>query len=161
MWLSRGVILYSPYFREETMSSSTLNLESFHQKMAEGHPLAVIKFSSTTCMPCKTMHPVWEAFDKTRPDIAKYEVDVNGEMEIAGFFNVRSVPTILFVENQQVLYSFVGVTPLRDLEFVTDNIDDPHFREHGEFQIEKKKDHFFLFVVILIVAIFLGLFIFL
>ena len=143
------------------MRKEELNLENFQEKMPPGHKLAIIKFSSTTCMPCKTITPVWKAFGKENLEQSLYEVDVNGEPEIAGFFNVRSVPTILFVEDQKAIYSFVGVTPLRDLQYVLDNIDDPYFRTHGEFKVDQKKDYLFTAVVVGLISIFAGLLIFL
>lgn len=143
------------------MGKNKLTLENFQNLVPPGEKLSVIKFSSTTCMPCKTMQPVWEHFKKNNSDKKLYEVDVGVEPEIAGFFNVRSVPTIVYIEGQNPLYHFVGVTPLRDLQYVLDNINDPYFRTHGEFKVEKKKDHFFTLVVILLILLFLGLFIFL
>ncbi|GEM_PF-1513247 len=101
--------------------------------------LYVIKFSSPTCGPCSTMKPVVEQLGKNNKGLTIYEVDTQKSPELAQHFGVRGVPTIKFCKKRDILYSFTGVTPLGDLQFVVDNINDPYFLEHGEFQKPKKK----------------------
>lgn len=107
---------------------------NFEELVAKEQGLFVIKFYSPTCGPCHTMTPVFKALDEANPQINVYEVDTSESPELAAHFGVRGVPYVTFCENREVLYHFVGVRPLADLQFVIDNIDDPHFREHGEFQ---------------------------
>jgi thiol-disulfide isomerase/thioredoxin len=101
--------------------------------------LYVIKFSSPSCGPCNTMKPVIEELSKNNKDLSVYEVDTQKSPELAQHFEVRGVPTIKFCKKREILYSFTGVTPLGDLQYVIDNIDDPYFVEHGEFNRPKKK----------------------
>jgi thioredoxin 1 len=136
---------------EPTSQLKTLNSENFESVASSEQGLFLIKFFSPTCGPCATMKPVFELFSTNNENINVYEVDTMESPEIAAHFGVRGVPYTAFCENREVLYSFTGVTPLVDLQYVADNIDDPYFREHGEFQkSEDGKDHTFTIIVILV-----------
>jgi thioredoxin 1 len=122
----------------------------------------MIKFSSPTCGPCNTMKPVLEALDQNNPDFQIFEVDTSVSPELAAHFGIRGVPTMLFCENREVLYSFTGVTPLRDMQYVIENINDEYFRETGQFKAgEGKKDNSFNLIIAGIIALFIGVLVFL
>lgn len=123
-----------------------------------------LKFGSKTCGPCNTMKPVLEALAKNNPNYKVFEIDTDESADLAQKFEIRAVPTIHICEGREILYSFYGLTPLRDLEYAITNIQDPYFREHGEFQIKhitnKSKNYTFEFIVFgLIVVICFVLFV--
>lgn len=134
-----------------------LNTENFQDTVSAEKGLFVIKFFSPTCGPCSTMKPVFEALENNNPDVPVYEVDTMESPELASHFGVRGVPFTAFCENREVLYEFTGVTPLGSLQYVVDNINDPHFRETGEFKkAEVKKTWGFEITVAVIVLILLS-----
>jgi thioredoxin 1 len=148
------------------------NIESFMSKILTPDILEniefiekspyIIKFSSPTCAPCNSMKPVMEAFRKEKPDFIIYEVDTQESPEIASYFNIRSVPTIHICEKRDILYSFHGLTPLRDLLYVVNNLNDKTFIETGSFSVEKKtKSYFYEFIIGFLVLTFVLLFVFL
>ncbi|MCF8059272.1 MAG: thioredoxin family protein [Bacteriovoracaceae bacterium] len=116
-----------------------LNVENFEEVVTNEKGFFIIKFSSPTCGPCKTMNPVFEALSNNNPDLNIYEIDTMESPELADHFGVRGVPYITFCENREVIYSFTGTTPLGNLQYVINNINDPYFREHGEFHKERPK----------------------
>lgn len=116
----------------------------------------LLKFGSTTCGPCKMMIPVLEKVASVNPDFPIFDIDTHESPELAQHFNIRSVPTMLFCENREIIMSLNGLTPYKDLQYVIDNINDPHLREFGEFNVEKKKDYFIPLLVSAII-IFIAL----
>uniref|UniRef100_A0AB33J014 Thioredoxin n=1 Tax=Prevotella sp. GTC17259 TaxID=3236795 RepID=A0AB33J014_9BACT len=63
-----------------------------------GDKPAVIDFYATWCGPCKATAPVLE--EVATENIGKldvYKVDIDKEPELAALFNVRSIPTLLFI----------------------------------------------------------------
>jgi len=54
--------------------------------------MKVMKFYATWCGPCKAMSKVLEEMDNL-PEIE--EIDIDGNMETASKFNIRSVPTLV------------------------------------------------------------------
>lgn len=118
-----------------------------------------LKFGSKTCGPCNTMKPVLEALARNNQDNSVFEIDTDDSSELAEKFEIRAVPTIHLCEGREILYSFHGLTPLRDLEYALQNINDPYFRENGEFKIKEEltnhtTDHTFNIVVIILVLFF-------
>ncbi len=138
-----------------------LNTENFEVCMALEKGLFLLSFSSATCGPCRSMEPVFLELEKANPKISLYKISVEESPELAAHFGVRGVPHISFCEGREVLYEFTGLTPLNDLQYVVDHIDDTHFRLYGDFKkLEKKTDWTFILSIGLIVAVFAGLFIF-
>ncbi len=133
-----------------------MNRENFDQIAQEETGPFIINFYSTTCGPCSTMKPVITKFAEENSDINVYRLNSSENQELCSHFGIQGVPTTLFCENREILFSFVGVTPLRDLQFVRDNLDDPHFRETGEFiqpPTSQKKSWYFPFAIA-VLAIF-------
>ncbi|MBL6990917.1 MAG: thioredoxin family protein [Bacteriovoracaceae bacterium] len=138
-----------------------LTSENLQKVSKKEKGLYVIMFSSTTCGPCKTMKPVMASLDSHNPDINVYSVDTGKDPGLAQHFQIRSVPTIHFCKKREILYSFHGVTPEAQMQYVINNKDDAHFLEHGEFkQDEEKKSYLFPALVVAIVTLFVLLFIF-
>lgn len=138
-----------------------LTLENFDALIsAQTRPYG-IRFGSKTCGPCNTMIPVIEKVRQTNPNFNFFEVDTDEDPELASHFGIRSVPTIHICEEREILYSFHGITPFRDIQYLIDNINDPYFRTHGSFQVkDQKKSYTFEIIVIALIAIFASLFIF-
>ena len=84
----------------------------------EGHAgLAMVDFWATWCAPCRMIAPIVEqlAVDYAgKVKVAKLDVDHN--QRTAAKFNVRSIPTILFFKNGQLIDQVVGAVPRPALE---------------------------------------------
>lgn len=115
-------------------SMKRMTIENFENSLANEKGLFMIKFFSPTCGPCRTMGPVFEKLNENNPNLNIYEIDTMESPELASHFGVRGVPHVVYCENREVLYSFTGLTPLGNLQYVINHIDDPYFRENGEFR---------------------------
>jgi thioredoxin 1 len=135
--------------------------ENFEEIVNSEKGLFIIKFFSDTCGPCKTLDPVINLLEEKNPKINIYKVNTGLSPELAEHFEIRGVPTVIYCENREVLYQFVGLTPLNDFQYVIDNIKDPYFIETGDFKLpEKKTDWIFISVIVFLIILFLGLFFF-
>lgn len=57
----------------------------------------VIDFYADWCRPCKMLAPELESVvASTNGAVVLYKVNVDEEKELAGFFNIQSIPTMLF-----------------------------------------------------------------
>lgn len=57
----------------------------------------VIDFYADWCRPCKQVAPLMEGFAATyQGEVDIYKINVDQERELAEFFGIRSIPTVLF-----------------------------------------------------------------
>lgn len=63
-----------------------------------GDKPAIIDFYASWCGPCKAFAPVLEEVaEEYKGVIDVYKVNTENEEELAAVFNIRSIPTILFI----------------------------------------------------------------
>ncbi|MFC2334245.1 MAG: thioredoxin [Prevotella sp.] len=105
------------------MNVQELTAETFKQKVMnydihpnewifEGSRPAIIDFYATWCGPCKQTAPIVEKLAEDyagRIDV--YKVDVDQQQELAAFFGVQSIPTILFIPKEGTPQRVSGAMP--------------------------------------------------
>ncbi len=76
------------------------------------------EFGSTTCIPCKQMKPVMEAIQKKYADqIEVVFIDENKEPEKSKSFDIRLIPTQVFVDRQgNELHRHEGYYPEEEID---------------------------------------------
>lgn len=92
--------------------------------LKEGKPLkfkgdkpVIIDFYATWCGPCKRQAPIMEEIAKKyKGKIDVYKIDVDKTQDIARFFNINSIPTLLFIPKGGELFLNAGLTPQEDIE---------------------------------------------
>ncbi|MFI3248779.1 MAG: thioredoxin [Rikenellaceae bacterium] len=63
-----------------------------------GDKPALIDFYASWCGPCKMIAPILEDLaEEYKDQIVIYKVDTEAEPELATLFNIRSIPTLLFI----------------------------------------------------------------
>lgn len=78
--------------------------------------IAIVKFATTTCPPCKMLKPIFEklAEKEDLQDVVFIAADAN-EHPQAREYGVSSVPTILFFKGEEVIGQNVGFVPEQSL----------------------------------------------
>jgi len=66
----------------------------------------ILYFSATWCGPCKNFKPIMEQVSRELPVMF---VDVDTNPQLVAEYGVRSVPTVILVNNDQVVEKKAGV----------------------------------------------------
>ena len=92
------------------MSYTVQNKDDFEQELIEaGNKLVVIDFFANWCGPCKIISPILEELSLKYANTAKIlKVNIDDCEDIAMEYNVTSMPTFVFIKDQQVVDIVVG-----------------------------------------------------
>ena len=80
--------------------------KDFNKEVSEG--IVLVDFSANWCGPCKMLSPILEDFDSKNDDLKVIKVDVDEQPDLAGMFNVMSIPTLVLFKNGKMVGSKLG-----------------------------------------------------
>lgn len=90
---------------------------TFEQEVLQNPQLTLVDFWAQWCGPCKLIAPLLDEIARGyegRLKVAKLDVDRSPAK--AEEYGVRSIPTLLFVRNGEVVDKLIGAVPKRQLE---------------------------------------------
>ena len=91
--------------------------KEFDEFFQEKDHLLVVDFKAEWCQPCQVLLPIIEELIISYKDRATIiKVDVDNQSEIASKFGIRSIPTILFFKNGEIVDKKVGMSSKSQLE---------------------------------------------
>lgn len=99
------------------MATVALTKETFEDTIL-ANDTVIVDFWAEWCGPCKMFGPTFEKISAERPEIVFAKVDTEDQQELAGYFNIRSIPTLMIFRDQIGIYSQPGALPepaFRDL----------------------------------------------
>ena len=91
--------------------------ENFADEIESSEGLAIVDFWAEWCGPCRMVGPIIEELAEEYSGKVKVgKLDVDSNRVTAGRFNVRSIPSILYFKDGQMVDAVVGAYPKKYLE---------------------------------------------
>jgi len=102
-----------------------LTKENF-EEVITSNDIVVVDYWADWCGPCKSFGPIFEKVSEDFPDAVFAKVDTQNEQEIASWFQIRSIPTLMIFREKVVVFSQPGALPegaLREVVSKAENLD--------------------------------------
>ena len=99
------------------MSIVNLTTENFQTEVMEARVPVLIDFWASWCGPCKMMSPVVDEIAEEMGVNAKVcKVNIDEQSELAGKFNVMSIPTFIVIEDGKEIGRTIGVQDKEEIK---------------------------------------------
>jgi len=99
------------------MATMDLTKANFEKTVAD-NPIVIVDFWAPWCGPCRGFAPVFEKASEVHPDVVFAKVNSDEQQELAGAFNIRSIPTLMVFREKVILFQQAGALPGQALEQV-------------------------------------------
>ena len=99
------------------MASGTVEITGANFKqVVEQDGIVLIDWWAPWCGPCRSFGPTYEKVAGKHPDITFGKVNTENEQELAGAFDIRSIPTLMILRDRVLLFAQPGALPEAGLE---------------------------------------------
>lgn len=93
------------------MAAVTITKENFEQEVLHSEKPVLLDFWATWCGPCRMVSPIVDEIADETSSIKVGKVNVDEQPELAGQFQVMSIPTLIVIKDGKVTNQSVGAKP--------------------------------------------------
>ena len=97
------------------MATVELTKDNFEQIVSDNDTV-IVDFWAPWCAPCRAFAPTFELASENHAGVVFAKVNTEDEQEVAGAFNIRSIPTLMVFREKVILYAEAGSLPAPALE---------------------------------------------
>lgn len=97
------------------MSVINITKENFEIEVLKSEKTVLLDFWASWCGPCKMISPIIDEIADEIEDIKVGKVNVDEQGELAIEFGIVSIPTLVVIENGEIVNKSVGAIPKEEI----------------------------------------------
>ncbi|SFV91129.1 Thiosulfate sulfurtransferase, rhodanese [hydrothermal vent metagenome] len=82
----------------------------------ENNDIVILDFWAPWCGPCKQFGPIFEKVAEEYPDILFGKINTEEEQQLAGYFQIQSIPTVIVLREKIGIFQQPGMLPEEGLK---------------------------------------------
>jgi thioredoxin len=103
--------------KASAMAGSTVEVtEANFKQVVERDGIVLLDWWAPWCGPCRAFGPTYERVAAKHPDAVFGKVNTEEQQQLAGAFDIRSIPTLMILRDQVLVYAEAGALPEAALE---------------------------------------------
>ena len=106
---------------ENGMATVEITKDNFEEVVTK-NSMVILDFWASWCGPCKAFGPTFEAASEKYPDVVFGKINTEEQQELAGHFQIRSIPNVMMFRDQVVLFSQPGAMPAAGIDSVIEQV---------------------------------------
>ena len=103
------------------MSVIVVDANNFEQEVLKSEKTVLLDFYADWCGPCRMVAPIVHEIAEERDDIAVGKINVDDNMDLAMKFGIVSIPTLVVIEQGEVVNKMVGARSKSEIIAALDN----------------------------------------